>query len=466
MLRGTGRGGILSDGYLRDDPLESYVDDDETPVFVRSNAKKGVAYERLESGKTGRIVPCDGYRAFMLVTDERLVFVIGDNEQGSDGDCSVAVPLADIQLVDASDGLLASEVGVTTLTDVCWRFPCSGEVEDLRSYLDVATEAWKRLENHLDDARDHLLAAGRHRETRDYDAAMAALDEASDATAAARRREREFVESGVASMATRIDRAAERVRDARLETLRARATHYLDRAEQLWREDEYGDAHEVFLAAHADYVAALEIQDVDFEASAALRKRLARVERNLASLERAPVERAAKARERARETDDRAERAVLLERALERYRSALELDWGKEGKRFGGDTAELRERVDAVATELVETRRRLAATAVKEGDRHRQAGRPGRAADRYREARDVLDQTLPTARELVPDAAEPLAEHRDAVTRRLRALDVGDADDPDSTDPDAADADATDADASPGSKTVSSPSGGSVVSPT
>jgi hypothetical protein len=215
VLGKTGRGGILSDGYLSDDPLESYVGDGEVPVFLRSNAKKGVSYERLASDDSGRIRPGDGYRAFLLVTDTRLLFVIGDNREGANGDCSVVVPLADIQLVEASDGLLVSEVVVTTLTDVRWRFPCTEEVSDLLSYLEVATEAWKRLENHLDDARTHLLDASGYRENHEYDAAMAALDAAADDVAGARRREEEFVETGLTAMQSRIERTQKRAEEAR-----------------------------------------------------------------------------------------------------------------------------------------------------------------------------------------------------------------------------------------------------------
>ena len=82
VLRRTGSGGLLADGYLRDDPLESYLRDDETPVFVRSNSSKGVSYEMLETGERDRIRPGDGYRAFMLVTDTRLLFVVGDSSPG------------------------------------------------------------------------------------------------------------------------------------------------------------------------------------------------------------------------------------------------------------------------------------------------------------------------------------------------------------------------------------------------
>jgi tetratricopeptide (TPR) repeat protein len=452
VLEETGRGGLLSDGSLRDDPLESYVGDDETPVFVRSNAKKGISFERLDSGETGRIVPGSGYRTFLLVTDTRLVFVVGDNQKGDEGDCSVVVPLSDVELVESTDGLMATTLVVTTLTDVRWQFPCRDDIADVLAYLETASEAWKRVETRLDEARRLVVDATQYREDHEYDEAMGAIEDAAAATAAARECETEFVSSGVPAMDTRIARTEERITDERLRTLRARATRNLDRAEQLWRRDDYNEAHESFVDAHGDYVTALDVQDAGFEDSASIRKKLARVERNLAALERAPVERGDLARERADETDDPVERGDLLERALERYRRALELDWGDEHKRFVGDTDEIRERVDTVASELVEVRRRLAATSVKDGDRHRDAGRHDEAVECYREAVDFLNATLETARELVPETTDAITEHRGAVERRLSELDA----DPDGSDPDSAgDSDTAD----PGEST-------SVASPT
>lgn len=427
VLRGRGSGGLLADGYLRDDPLESYLGDDETPVFVRSNSRKGVLYEALETGERDQIRPGDGYRAFMLVTDTRLLFVVGDSESRGNDDYSVAVPLSDVQLVDGSEGMLSNEIAVTTLAEVRWRFPCTDAVGDLLSYLEVATAAWKHLERHLGEAREHLLDANAHREAGEYDTAVAALDAADEDLTAARRREAEFVSTGVTAMQSRIERIENRVDEARLATLEARATRALDRAERLWREDGYADAHDAFRAARSDYAGALDLADAldfaDAEKRDTLRTRLDRVERNITALERAPVERADRARDRADGTDDPDERVTLLEQALERYRRALELDWGREEKRFVGETDELRDQIDAVAVDLVETRRRLADTRISEGDRHREDGRPDRAADRYREARDLLDAALATARELVPDAVDPVTDRREAVVGRLRDLD-------------------------------------------
>jgi hypothetical protein len=420
VLEGAGSGGILSPGYLREAPLSSYLDEDERAVFVRSNTKRGVTRRHVDGDSERRFTPGEDYRAFALVTDARLLFVVGDNDE--DGDWSVAIDLADIEIVEHSEGLLANELALTTRSDAVWQFGCRDDLADLAAYVDAASMAWLRVESHLEDARKLVVDAGEHREAREYDAALGRLTAATEETAAARREERAFAADGVAAVATRIERAEARVREAKIETLRGRAVHRIDRAEELWRDDAYEAAYGQFLGAHEDYVAVLETADLDFEGSASVRKKIARVERNLAALERAPVDRAEQAHDRAREAEEPMERANHLERVLERYRRALELDWGADEGRFAGDTADLRETVDAVATDLVETRRRVATRRVAAGDDHRTADRPDEARAAYRDARDVLDETVATARELVPDAVDTLVEHRDAVDRRLDSL--------------------------------------------
>ncbi|MFC7194649.1 hypothetical protein ACFQL4_08290 [Halosimplex aquaticum] len=138
------------------------------------------------------------------------------------------------------------------------------------------------------------------------------------------------------------------------------------------------------------------------------------------------MERAEAAHERARETDDLRERGEELAFALDRYRTALELDWGRSERRFNGDPEAIRAAVDTVARELVETRRRYATQRVRRGDVHRDAGRHTQAEARYRDAYDALVDTVPVARELVPETHDAVQDHCDAVERRLRRLDTTD----------------------------------------
>ncbi|WP_459192346.1 hypothetical protein [Halosimplex sp. J119] len=422
-LEGTGRGGILSEGYVRSEPLAAYLEDGEQPVMLRSNAKKGVGRGAVDSAETERIAPGDGYRAFALATDARLLIVVGD----TDGDdWSVSVPLTDVEVVDHSDGVLASEFVVTTATDAQWYFPCREDLMPMVEYLDAASLRWIAIEDHLDEARDAVLEADRLTQSCEYDGAMAAVRDAMRETDAARRSERELCEDGVEAATTRIERVEERIEGARLRTLEGRAAHAIDLAESHWRDGEYADAHDAYGAAHDDYEEALAANAEDAEVAERLRTKLDRVERNVAALERTPIERAEDAHERALDTDDLAERGDELAFALDRYRTALELDWGRSSRRFDGDTEAIREAVDAIARELVETRRRYAAQCVRRGDEDRDAGCHAQAEASYRDAYDALVEIAPIARELVPETHEAVADHCEAVEGRLRRLDTTD----------------------------------------
>jgi len=421
-LGGMGRGGILSDGYLREAPLGSYLEDGERPVLVRSNGKKGVFRSEVGSDETERIAPGEGYRAFALATDARLRFVVGDTDGG---DRAIDLSLADVEVVEHSDGVLASEFVVTTAANVEWHFPSRSGLGPMVEYLDAASLSWIAIEERLDDARTAVAEADRLTRSRWYDDALAAVRDAMAETDAARRSERELCADGVVAAADRIERVEARIEDARRSALEGRAARTIDRAEGWWRDGEYEAAHAAYGRAHDDYEEALATTD-DEAVAERLRAKRDRVERNVAALERAPVESAEEARGRAHETDDLRERGDRLEFALDRYRTALELDWGRSDRRFEGDTEAIRDAIDAVAGTLVETRRRYAADRVRAGDDHRADGRTAQAAACYRDAYDALGETVPTARELVPEALDALTDHRDAVERRLRALDSTD----------------------------------------
>ncbi|MFB6087727.1 MAG: hypothetical protein ABEJ85_04335 [Haloarculaceae archaeon] len=422
VLSGTGKGGILSDGYLEERPLESYLGEEEIPVFVCKNAKHGVERHHEDRDDSERIRPGDGYRAFALATDSRLLFVIGDSDT-TDGDRTISIPLADVELVDHSSGVLAGELVVVTSADVRWSFACRGNVADVVEYLEAASMAWMNVESRLDDARKHLVDATQRLESKAYGDAMDAVRDAMAATDAARRREREFCEGGVHAMSDRIEKTKQRIRDVRLDVLRGRATHHIDAGERHWRAERYDEAYEAYSDAHDDYLEILSVREPTFEESEGLRDRLARVERNMTYLEQAPIDRAERAHERAADAETPAERAEALERALDQYRSALALDWGRDLKRFECDTDEIRERVDALAREVIDARQTEAARHVEAANDHYDAGRYADARERYLDGREALRAMLDVARELVPDAADDVTDRIDAIEDRIEVID-------------------------------------------
>jgi hypothetical protein len=67
-------GRIRSGQLLADDPLATYLEGDEEPKYVLRNRKSGVT---VEDDDSTRIQPDDAFQALALVTDVRVLFVVG-----------------------------------------------------------------------------------------------------------------------------------------------------------------------------------------------------------------------------------------------------------------------------------------------------------------------------------------------------------------------------------------------------
>ncbi len=93
---------------------------------------------------------------------------------------------------------------------------------------------------------------------------------------------------------------------------------------------------------------------------------LERHRRGIAELLSAPVDAAQVAASAARATTDPAARATHWDDALDRYRTAYELDWGRD-RRFDGDRASLRQALADIAVELVDTHREAGRQKRREG---------------------------------------------------------------------------------------------------
>jgi DNA-binding PadR family transcriptional regulator len=108
LLEGTGSGGILSAGYFNDNSLIDRLHDGERVDYALQNLTKGVTVSNGDSDDT--ISPHSSYRTVLLVTDERLLYVVG---QGS-GDKTFSVRFEDIRDVEISQGVLKDRIIVQT----------------------------------------------------------------------------------------------------------------------------------------------------------------------------------------------------------------------------------------------------------------------------------------------------------------------------------------------------------------
>jgi len=108
LLKGTGSGGMLSTGYFKDKSLINRLHDGERVEYALQNLSKGITVGNEDSADT--IIPHSSYRTVLLVTDERLLYVVGQKA----GDKTFSVWFKHIQDVEVSHGVLKDRIVVQT----------------------------------------------------------------------------------------------------------------------------------------------------------------------------------------------------------------------------------------------------------------------------------------------------------------------------------------------------------------
>ncbi|MFB6150862.1 MAG: restriction endonuclease [Haloarculaceae archaeon] len=448
VITDTGGGGLLGRSLLHDQPLAAYLEDDERPLYCLRNRRAGVTVERPDG--TEEYAPGRGYAGLALVTDVRVLFAVGR----SDGDLTLAVPLADVVDVRVEDGFLGGAFVLDTVADDRYRFPCRGELAPVREDVDHAVGVWTRAERQLDrasDALDRVRAVlgevgsgsfgagdGEHALTgedsesdlpeEDAEAAMEALAAADEAIDAAR----EAAEP-LAGAAERVGARADdlrRDREGLARQVRAERGQRLHaRASDLWDEGEYEAAFDRLEDADEAYAAALATGAGE-PSDDWLEERRAALADDRERLARAPVEAADHAADVAAAADDPGSAADWWETAVERYETALSLDWGEDERRFEGDPESLRADLAAAARRLVEAHCDRAREHLADGDDDRSSN-PRAAATAYDLAADAIADARSVARERVPDATDEVDAVAAALADRRAALpDAGDAPDP------------------------------------
>ena len=417
LLTETGRGGLFTNGYLQGAPLISYLDDEETPLFVFGSGKRGLTRDR--DGETERVVPDSGYRAITAVTDRRIQFVVGGGRV--DGDWAESVRLSDVDRVNVDGGLIREQLSIDASDGTTYHVYLKDvDTDRIVSFLEEVSWAWIRVEELLDDARKSLVDASQHEKSRQYDEAKASivrarqtLDEAADTTA-------DLSSEASSGIHARIDQVEGRYRETKRRVHASRATHLVDEAERDWRNDEFERAYEQFLAAREEYCTILDIYGLDPDKADAMRDRIEHVDGNLEHLSSAPLRRANQACKRAGEATETAEALSYWETALELYRCVIELDWGREEKRFDGDIDLVRDRVVGVVQEILATRRELTDSRVDRAEQLLAADDYSAARSAYADAMDHLEAATELAHEFDPDAVPDLEDRLSTLEDRVR----------------------------------------------
>lgn len=412
LLTRTGSGGVIKRGYVSDEPLISYLGADERPAFVFATGKPLV---REAAGESRTLSPGSGYRTVVVVSDTRVLAVVGED---AGEDHAVAIPHAETETVEVDRGMLSSRVRLTTTREATWTLPLGdADADAVGSYLDEASWAWTRVETSLHATKKGVVEVSGHLEAGEVDRAVAALERASDRFERAMDAATEFQGRPRGALARRIRPVRETLRETRSRVRRGRAEALVQRAEAAWRGEDYDAAHDAYTRAREECTAALSLcEGAD---AVAVQDEIDRIERHLDRLEATPVRRADRARERAEAAEEPVAAADHWAAALDRYRTALELDWGREERRFDGDHDRLRERAATATRRLLAARRSAADHHRSEAEAHVDQWRHELATERYRRARDQLREGLALAREFHPDETDALRAELSAVERRL-----------------------------------------------
>jgi tetratricopeptide (TPR) repeat protein len=416
LLTETGTGGVISAGYLEDAAATTHLEAGETPVFVLTNRKRGI--EHTENGETSRYTPGDGYRTIVVLTDTRVVTAVGGTPHPHiDGDAVRSIPLVEIDRVDHEGGRRVSELmlshgdGTTTIYT-------GGNTDEVVAYLRDVSQTWIHVENVLEDVRRYLVDTTDHRTAGNYDAAMGTARKAAETLADSRETATTCRDNwGITSPVERVEAVKQRLVETLAEVRTGRARAIADAAEDHWRSHEYERAHDKYEEARSEYEAVRNYA-VD-TAEASVREEQERLERILDRLEATPLRRARAAHRTAADADDPATAAAAWETAMERYRTALELDWGAPERRFDGDPPAIREQLETAVKNAITARRKAAADAKGAGDWYLGADQFDLAIEEFETALAQYEQALTVARDRYPNAVDHLTVERDAIETRI-----------------------------------------------
>lgn len=414
----------IPDGeWLRERPPADHLDSDESLRHVLTNRAVGV--EREGDEETVQLAPGDDHGALAIVTDRRLLLLVGDCP-AREGDVAMPIPHEVVTTAEAETETLTERLVVETEADVAWAFTAreAGGAANAAAFVADASDAWQAVEANLDaveDARDRLEDA-----LADDD--WAAADEAiADARAGLGPMEAALDDVGIERLEERVEPLAGAVDELAAIRHRRAADALADDAEAALADAEYQAGHEHLqdAAEHAEQAAALVEREDEAVADggATVAATVDRIEALRADLGRRPLSDAAAHRQRAAETEDETERIDALEDAFACYRSAASLVAAPDLP-FQGDEAAAREDAVAVIEELQEAR-----TAVAEKQRaaakwETETDHPKAAYELYVEAHDHLQRAVGLAEEYPPGDPEELRATLEEVESAMDPLEI------------------------------------------
>lgn len=346
ILSQTAAGGLLGGKLLHEEPLETYLADEE-PLYLLRNKKSG--YEIKEEDGSETVTPDGDYQAFLLVTDCRLLYVVGQDG----GNHVESLPMAEIfeARVD-SGGFRKQSLDVETFDGETWRFTTKSDPGEAAALIDGTAQSWVTAVRLLEDTEANV------------DAIESALDAGDETTAA------EQVDEAITNLETadaRIQEAGARARSEFTERARSVATRLLE-LKRLVRAEQGATAHRnaldawqagQFESAATAYVTAIEhlrdaIESAGSEPSTrSLRERLRGVYRERELLRHWPLVEADAHRRQALRATDPVDASAHWSTAIDGYTGMFSLEWPGDGPEFVVETKRIRAQIEACLEDAI-----------------------------------------------------------------------------------------------------------------
>jgi tetratricopeptide (TPR) repeat protein len=391
-------GGLFGGGeILASDPLETYLYEHEQPKYALRNKKAGIEIEAQTGSE--QITPGENYQAIALVTDVRILYVIGRES----GDEMVDIPLTEvIEAKSESEGFRTSALVITTEADEIWQFACTGDVSEVASAVDEMAYIWANAQRLLDEAEDQLADAELELTDRNVEGARDTLGDSQEKIETAVKRIQE------------VGPAAQRHIESRARTL---ADWFLDVQRQL-KADEAAEAHRqaqrewqtgAYEAAATEYEFVIDMYrealsiDGPTPTDGALEQRLSGALSERELLRVAPLIDADTARREAIEKEDPETAATAWEDALDGYRELLTLEWARDGCTFVANKEAIRDQTIEIADDAIEDHIRAGQQWIQSADQLAVDGHDEQAREVYTRARRQFELAEQLASEVRPE---------------------------------------------------------------
>jgi hypothetical protein len=413
-------GDSQSGEYLQGKTLTDYFEGTERPAFVLTNESRGITH--VDGDEERMVRPGTGCSAVAAITDERVLLVVGGNEEGAGRNRDVSLPYTEIRSVDSKRGMLKSRLTITARTSDTYHFVVRGreDLDEVAAFVERAISHWVALERRLEDARDHIATIESYVEAGEPEAASEAYKRTRELIRDARDIAAEFQDREDA-MHRRIDQLATRLKLSEIRGHRTRAAQLVEEAEEARDADDYAAALDSYRAAKDQCEQGVELPgDVEYHEADETEMSVAQIDRAIEELRTQPLVTAMDACAAAQDATEPAPEA--WSEALEQCHESLGLLLGHPD-RFDGDADALRMQVEWAAGNLLDADRRAAKGAESRGDDHRSADDHDAAREAYETARSYLQEARSVAAEFRTGSTEAIDEALARLDGKLADLD-------------------------------------------